>query len=148
MIYLGSDHRGFKKKEFIRKFLYINNFDFEDLGALAYKQEDNYTKYAEQVASLVSKNKNSKGILFCGSGSGVCIVANKFDGVRATLGLSKKQVLKSREDDDINILCIASDFLSNREIKNMIKAFLKTDFDNKTRHKKRILEIKKLEENN
>lgn len=148
MIYIGSDHRGFAKKEFLRKFLYANNYEFEDLGAFEYKKTDNYTEYAQKVASLVSKNKAAKGILFCGSGSGVCIVANKFDGVRATLGVSSKQVLKSREDDDINILCIASEFFRNREIKKMVKAFLKTDFDNKVRHKNRILEIKKLEENN
>lgn len=148
MIYLGSDHRGFAKKENLRKFLYKYDFEFEDLGALEYKKTDNYTQYAQKVASLVSKDENSKGILFCGSGSGVCIVANKFDDVRASLGLSAKQVLKSREDDDINVLCIASDFKTNRETIKMVKAFLKTEFDNKARHKRRILEIKKLEANN
>lgn len=148
MIYLGADHRGFSLKEKVAKWLFELGYEFEDMGAQSLDLNDDYTKYAEEVGSLVSKQKGSRGILICGSGAGVEITANKFDGVRASLGKSPDQVAAGRRDDNTNILVLAADFTQESEAKEMLKAFLETKFDGKTRHKKRLREIEKIEVNN
>lgn len=149
MIYIGADHRGFHLKEKIIRWIYdLRKYDFEDLGALIYDEKDDYTKYAELVASLVSKNEKSCGILICGSGVGVEVVANKFDGIRASVGKNAKQVEAGRMHDDMNILVLAADFTKDNEASGMVKTFLETKFDNLSRHKKRLTEISHLEANN
>lgn len=148
-VYIGSDHRGFKLKEKVVRWIYdLRKYDFEDLGALTYDEKDDYTKYAQLVASLVTDNNKSLGILICGSGVGVEVVANKFDGIRASVGKNAKQVEAGRSDDDMNILVLAADFTKDVEAKGMVKAFLETKFDNLYRHKRRLTEISKLEANN
>ncbi len=103
-IFLGSDHRGFTLKEKIARWLFEMEHAYMDLGAEKLDSHDDYTKYAEEVASLVAKNENSRGILLCGSGVGVDVVANKFDGIRSSIGKSVLQVEAGRNDDDMNIL--------------------------------------------
>lgn len=147
-VYIGSDHRGFSLKERIIKWLFENSYTMEDLGADLYDKGDNYTKYASEVASIVSKDNTGLGILLCGSGVGVNVVANKFDGVRASVGKSKAQVKAGRKDDDMNILVIAADFTKKKEAIDMVETFLKTKFTGKERHKKRLFEISKIEVNN
>lgn len=150
-IYLGADHRGFALKEKIKNWLSEWNCSFEDFGAYKHDQMDDYTIYAEKVASVVADEYRSnglKGILICGSGVGVDVAANKFDGVRASFGKSEKQIEAGRRDDDMNILVLAADFTKDEEAKDMVKVFLETEFDEKERHKKRLEEIKRIEENN
>lgn len=148
MIFLGADHRGFVLKEKIAKWLFDMNKEYQDYGANHLDPKDDYTKYAESVASVVAKNDNSKGILLCGSGVGVEVVANKFDGVRAAIGKDVLQVIAGRRDDDMNILVIAADFTSEKEAKAMVIAFLETKFSGKARHERRLDEIERIEANN
>lgn len=147
-IYLGADHRGYELKEKIAKWLFELNKEFLDLGAVTLDPTDDYTKYATEVASLVAKNEDSRGVLLCGSGVGVEVVANKFDGVRAAIGKSVAQIKAGRNDDDMNVLVIASDFTSEKEAKAMLIAFLETKFSGKARYEKRLDEITKIEANN
>lgn len=147
-IYLGADHRGYRLKEKIFPYLVDQNYLVEDYGAYEYLKEDDYTEYAEKVASVVADQKGSQGILFCGSGVGVDVVANKFDGVRASIGKETGQVKAGRRDDDMNILVIAADFTKEDEAKEMIKVFLETGFDKAKRHKRRLEDIRRIEENN
>jgi ribose 5-phosphate isomerase B len=147
-IYIGSDHRGFLLKEKVAKWLFELGYEFMDLGANHLDPKDDYTKYAESVASLVANNKNSKGILLCGSGVGVDVAANKFDGVRASIGINANHVKAGRNDDDMNILVIAADFTKEEIAKEMLTAFLETEFSGKARFKKRLEDIGKIEANN
>lgn len=147
-VFIGSDHRGYELKEKITKWLFEWEYEFVDLGAHSFDGGDDYTKYASQVASLVVENKNSQGILLCGSGVGVDVTANKFDGVRASIGIDAEQVRRGRTDDDMNILVIAAEHTGEHETKEMIKTFLEAKFDEKARHVRRLQEIKKIEENN
>ena len=153
-IYIGSDHRGFHLKEKIFKWLVENDYLVEDMGAYEYDKEDDYTLYAEKVASVVGASSVTKatedirGVLLCGSGVGVDIVANKFDGVRASVGIDSEQIKSGRKDDDMNILVLAADHTGEHKAKDMVKAFLETKFDKKTRHKRRLSEIEKIEANN
>ncbi len=147
-IYIGADHRGYKLKEKIAIWLFELGYTFFDLGALTLNPNDDFTKYAEEVASLVARNDDSKGILLCGSGVGVNVVANKFDGIRAGIGKTASQVMAARKDDDMNVLVIASDFTKDQEARDMLATFLETKFSGKKRHLRRLNEIGKLEENN
>lgn len=147
-VYIGADHRGYRLKEKIAKWLFEKKYAFEDVGAQSLKPNDDYTLYATEVALMVSKNEGSKGILLCGSGVGVDVVANKFDGIRASIGKSVGQVKAGRKDDNMNILVIAADFTKETEAIDVIKAFLTTKFDEKIRYKRRLEDIKRIEENN
>jgi len=97
---------------------------------------------------VVASEKEARGILICGSGVGVDVAANKFDGIRASIGKNAQQVIAGRRDDDMNILVLAADFTKANEAQEMVKAFLETKFDGLARHKKRLREIRKLEANN
>jgi len=135
-------------KEKIAKWLFDWGYTFQDLGAERLEPKDDYTVYAQRVASLVWKEEGSRGILLCGSGVGVDAIANKFDGVRASLGKNPDQVRAGRNDDDMNILVLAADFTKDEEAKGMLKAFLETKFAGKERFVRRLEDIKKIEANN
>lgn len=147
-VYIGSDHRGFYLKEHIKPWLAHWGYEFEDVGAIILDPDDDYTNYARVVALKVQDDKKARGILLCGSGVGVEIVANKFDGVRAGIGKTADQVKAGRHDDDMNVLVLASDFTKENEAKNMIEVFLKENSGNAKRFKKRLDDIKKIEDNN
>jgi ribose 5-phosphate isomerase B len=147
-VYLGSDHRGYYLKEKIAKWLYEKEYDFFDVGAQNLDLSDDYTKYASEVASLVANEKGGRGIVLCGSGVGVDVVTNKFDGIRASVGKSEEQIKAGRNDDDMNILVIAADYTDEYEARGMVKAFLETKFEGKERYKRRLKEIEKIEANN
>jgi ribose 5-phosphate isomerase B len=147
-IYIGSDHNGFELKEKIAKWLFEMKYEFVDLGANTLDPQDDYTKYAEEVALLVRDNEGSKGVLLCGSGVGVDIVANKFDGIRASIGKNVQQVHAGRNDDNMNVLVLAADYTSEKEAKAMLIAFLETKFSGKDRYEKRLEEIERIEANN
>ncbi len=147
-VFLGSDHRGYYLKEKIARWLYDAKYDFFDVGAESLDLHDDYPKYAGEVASLVVSTKSSRGIILCGSGVGVNATANKFDGIRASIGICVKQIKAGRNDDDMNILVIAADYTDEYEAKEMVKAFLETKFGKKERYKRRLKEISKIEANN
>lgn len=147
-VFLGSDHRGYYLKEKIAKWLFEWKSDYLDVGAQNLDLADDYTKYASEVASLVANTKGGRGIVLCGSGVGVDVVVNKFDGIRASVGKTKEQIEAGRNDDDMNILVIAADYTDEYEAKDMVKAFLETKFEAKERQKRRLKDIEKIEANN
>lgn len=147
-IFLGADHRGYELKEKIAKWLFEMEYPYQDLGAYHLDPKDDYTKFASEVGSLVAKTPNSRGVLLCGSGVGVDVMANKFDGVRSSIGKDVFQVEAGRNDDDMNILVIAADYTNEKEAKAMLIAFLETQFSGKARYERRLQEIKEIEENN
>ena len=175
MIYLGTDHRGFALKEKIKQWLSEWGYQYEDLGALEYSQDDDYVDFISKVAQKVSENpQNNKGIVLGMSGQGEAMVANKFKGVRAAvfygpsnknwiwsflLGFwvalvafltyrnhNKKIIRLSRQHNDANVLSLGSFFLTERAAKNAIKLWLETNFSGEERHIRRIEKIKILEE--
>ena len=147
-IVIGSDHRGFRLKEELKKHLSTKKITVIDVGAPHYNKDDDYTLYAEKVAVFVSKTPNTHGILICGSGVGVDVAANKFDGIRSSIGFTPEQVKAGRVHDDMNVLVLAADFLSEVKAKLLVDSFLLNRFDNMDRHKRRLLDIEHIEENN
>jgi ribose 5-phosphate isomerase B len=147
-IYIGADHRGYDLKEKMKEWLTKLDVEFVDLGAYTYDESDDYPQFAEKVGYMVASEENSLGILLCGSGVGVDVVANKIDGIRASIGKEKAQVIAGRRDDKMNVLVIAADFTTQKECEAMLEAFLSTNYEENERHNRRLAEIEKLEESN
>ena len=144
-VYLGSDHAGFELKEEIKSYLQENGYEVEDCGAFTFDKNDDYPDFIAKAAINVSKNPNSKGIVFGKSGAGECIVANKIKGIRAILGFNKENVKLSRLHNDANILSLGSAFVNDELAKELVELFLETPFSNEERHKRRIDKITKIE---
>ena len=132
MIYLASDHAGFKLKENIRDFLAKQGYQVADLGNHNLSPNDDYPDYAEKVARAVQESlKSNKGILLCGTGQGVCMTANKFKGIRAALGYSVAAAKQSRAHGDSNILCLPGKSLSAEQAKKSSVLGSKKNFPEK-----------------
>ena len=144
-IALGSDHRGYKIKEKIKNFLFNSGRKVKDFGCFSEDSCD-YPDYALPVGKNVSEKKFNCGILFCATGIGMSIVANKVPGIRAALCLNKEMAKFSREDNQANVLCLPANFLSLKEMKEIIKIWLNTKFVG-GRHKRRVNKIIKIERN-
>ena len=144
MIFLGSDHTGFKLKEKIKKFLDKKKISYEDLGPKKYNKNDDYPDFVIPVAKKVAKNKNSKGIVLGYSGQGEAIAANKVKGIRAVVyyGKNPRIITLSRQHNDANILSLGAGFLKEKEAASAIDKFLKTKFKG-GRHKRRLRKIEK-----
>lgn len=148
MIYLGADHGGFALKEKIKDWLSEWNFQFKDLGNTIFNPDDDYPDFAMPVAEKVNQVSGDLGILVCRSGQGMDVVANKFPGIRSVLCFSVPHARQSRQHLDANVLCLASDYVSEVEVKEIIHAFLTTEFSSEERHQRRLAKIQKLEEKN
>jgi ribose 5-phosphate isomerase B len=144
MIYIAADHRGFRLKEEIKKWLETELYEFRDLGAYEYDKEDDYPLYAIKIGETVIK-ENARGILICGSGAGASIAANKVRGIRAGLCTSVRQAASARSDDNINLLCLSADWVSVEDNQKITDTFLKTPFSSEERHIRRINQIKDYE---
>lgn len=148
MIYIGADHCGFKLKEALKEFLVIKGIQFLDLGNTHFSKSDDYTDIGYIIAKKVAGENKNSGILICGSGIGICIAANKVKGIRAGLATTISMAKKGREDDDINILCLASNVINMATSKKILLTFLKTKFLKKVRYVRRIKEIEEIERKN
>lgn len=140
-LYLGSDHAGFEVKEKLKKFLDSNKIAYEDLGAKKYDKKDDYPDFAFKVGEKVASDKNSKGILVCGSGAGMVIAANKIRGVRAVEGYDSYSARMSRIDNDANVLGLRARNFSFDKIKKIVSVWINTDFSWEKRHTRRIRKI-------
>ena len=146
MIYIASDHGGYKLKEQVKKFLKSQKTEFTDLGPSKLIKDDDYPDFAAKVAGKVSRNPmRDQGMLICRSGQGVCIAANKFKHVRAALVWNTKQAKMSRNDDMSNILCLPSDYISAGMAEKIVTTWLATPYSTEERHIRRIKKISELE---
>jgi ribose 5-phosphate isomerase B len=153
MIYLGADHRGFELKEAIKDYLKSDGRAFEDLGDTELNPEDDYPIYAEKVGKKVVEDSgqgqnDGRGIVICGSGAGVDMVANKINGIRCALAFDVERAREAREHDNANVLALPADALESNVALEMVKTFLETPFSDIPRHERRIEEIEKVEEGN
>ena len=138
-IFISSDHAGFKLKELIKKHLKKKNLNFQDLGP-NYENSVDYPDYAHKVAKKVKVNRNNIGILVCGSGTGMNIVANKHKNIRAAQCFNLKSTKLSRLHNDANIITLGSRLITKKNAFKFVDIFLSTKFDG-GRHKKRVNKI-------
>ena len=127
-IFLSSDHGGFELKEKVKSFLIDNNFEYEDLGCSSLEPVD-YPDYAKLLSKKIKDNNNSKGILFCGTGIGISMAANRFSHIRAALCTSVEMASKSRKHNDANVLALGGRILEDKLALEIVKEFLQTDFE-------------------
>lgn len=142
-VMMGSDHRGFELKEKIKKHLRSKGWQITDMSPEK-NQSDDYPDIAIAVAEKISQ-VNGLGVLVCGSGAGVCVAANKVNGVRAAMAINPRQARKMKEDDDINIVCLSNDFISEDENTEIVEEFLNSVFASEERFIRRIQKIKQYE---
>ena len=138
-IFISSDHAGYKLKEFIKSYLDKKKFRFTDLGPFNDSKVD-YPDFAHKVARKVKINTNHVGVLICGSGMGMSIVANKHRNIRAAQCFNLKSTKLSRLHNDANIITLGSRLLKKKNALNCINVFLNTKFEG-GRHIKRIKKI-------
>lgn len=143
-IYIGSDHRGFWLKSKLVEFLRNNGFDAKDVGNFEYDQKDDYPDIAKKSVKFILKNKNSRGILICGSGAGVCIAANRLRKIRAVETHDSRIAKASRRDDDTNILCLGADFIEEKEAQKVVLDWLGEKFEKTERRVRRIKKLDKI----
>ena len=140
-ILISNDHAGVELKNAVNNFLKNNGYVVENLGDNSGKSID-YPDIIHPLAKEISNNKNKKGIIMCGTGNGVSMVANKYKGVRAGLCWSKEIAELIRKHNDANILSLPARFLSIKEALEIVEVFLKTDFEG-GRHERRVNKIDK-----
>ena len=138
-IYISSDHAGYSLKEYIKTYLKKKNVKFFDLGP-SNKNKVDYPIYAHKVAKRVKINKKNVGILVCGSGTGMCITANKHKNIRAAQCFSPKSTKLSRLHNDANIITLGSRLISKKNALNYVRIFLSTKFEG-GRHLRRVKKI-------
>ncbi len=140
MIYLGADHRGFDLKEKIKDWLKDKHYEFVDLGNEKLDTEDDYPDFALKVIKKIKK-EGDFGILFCGSGVGMDIVANRFGHIRCALGFTPQQMRIAKRDDNVNCLAIPADFSTEGEARSIIEMFLETTFAGGEKYDRRLKKI-------
>ena len=136
VIVVGCDHRGFVRRDTIRKHLLSLNYDVMDVGTHNSDPVD-YPNIAQSLCKELLDGSR-KGILVCGSGFGMSITANRNKGIHAVVCRNTKDTEAARQHGDVNVLCIGSDFTSDVETIRIIDTFLNTAFDNEERLIRRI----------
>lgn len=150
-IFIAADHRGFELKNKLMEYLQAKDIRIEDMGNYQYDPGDDYPDFAKKVAQAVLQNpQNFLGIVICGSGVGVSIAVNRYKGIRCGLGFEPDQVKHMRENDHVNVLSLAADYLmvdnngpGLEKAKKLVDIFISTPVKNQEKYQRR---IKKLDE--
>ncbi len=142
-IIIGADHAGFALKESLKSCLVRLGLEITDVGTGNADSVD-YPDFGCRVAAGVSCGAYSRGILVCGSGVGMTIIANKYPRVRAALCLDEETAELSRRHNDTNILCLAGRKTDPEKAEKIIEIWLKTAFEG-GRHNRRIEKIREIE---
>lgn len=142
-IAIGSDHRGYSIRPKIVNLLKNMGHEVVDVGTFNQSPVD-YPDVAEAVARKVSSGEVDRGILFCGTGLGMCIAANKIPGIRAVPCHDDLTAEMSRRHNDANILCLSADLLGERLITRIVEVWLNTPFEG-GRHARRVEKIAAIE---
>lgn len=145
MLYLGSDHAGFHLKEAVKEYLAKQKIEFHDLGNHAFEPEDDFPDYAKRVAEKVAGTKH-RGILFCGSATGMVIAANKFSSIRAGAVFTDYMARQAKEHDDVNVLVLAGRLINKEEAQRFTHIWLRTKFSKEKKYRRRVNKTKQFED--
>ena len=143
-IHIATDHAGYKLKESVKKILSDKGYSITDHGAYAYDALDDYPDFIFPAAKAVANDKNSRGIIFGGSGQGEAMAANRITGVRAAVfyGGNPDIPTISRRHNNANILSKGARFVSSKGIVNVLEDWLETPFEG-DRHIRRLQKLDK-----
>jgi ribose 5-phosphate isomerase B len=144
-IYLGADHQGFAMKEQVFAYLVKRGHNVEDVGDKELDPNDDFPQFAQLAALKVlgDTDPDPRAILLCGGGQGMCMAANRFSGIRASVIWDAYEAKMTRNDNDSNILCLPSRVLASdqREWQDIIDTWLTTPFAAAPRFKRRNAQI-------
>ncbi|WP_104697223.1 MULTISPECIES: ribose 5-phosphate isomerase B [unclassified Helicobacter] len=137
--FLATDHAGVELAGFIKDFLIKREIKVECFLPQESERVD-YPDYAHKLCEAILKNQDSRGILVCGTGIGMCISANRFKGIRAALCTDSYMAKMTRLHNDANVLCLGARLSGIGEVESILEAFLDTEFEG-GRHLQRIQKI-------
>ena len=140
-ILISNDHAGTELKKEIVEHIKANGHTVKNYGDDSGESVD-YPDFIHPLAKQISNKNEEKGIIICGSGNGVSMVANKYQGVRAALCWNKEIASLSRQHNNANVLSLPARFLTTDEAIEIVKTFLETDFEG-GRHERRVNKINK-----
>lgn len=143
MIAIGSDHGGFKLKESIKKYLDGKHIEYKDFGTDSEASCD-YPDYAKAVCQAVTTGAYEKGLLFCGTGIGISMAANKCRGIRAAVCSDAYSAKYSRLHNNANVLCLGGRVVGPGLAEELVEVFLNTEFEG-GRHARRVQKIMDIE---
>ena len=146
MIALGSDHGGYKLKEEIKKYLDEIGLEYKDFGTHNEERCD-YPEFAEKVAKAVQTKECEKGILVCGTGFGVSIVANKFKGIRCASCWNEEVAKLLKGHNNANVIALPGRFINVSQAIVILRAWIATEFM-EGRHSERLQMIENIENEN
>jgi ribose 5-phosphate isomerase B len=142
-IILASDHAGLELRQALVSLLQEKGVSFQDVGPTSSESVD-YPDFAKKVARAVAAGEYTLGVLVCGTGIGMSIVANKYRGIRAALCSTEFEARMAREHNDANILCLGQRVLGVGVAKGILEAFLATPFAG-GKHARRVQMIREAE---
>ncbi len=142
-IVLAADHGGFKNKEIINDWLIDQGFETVDAGAFMLDPKDDFPDFVSTAITLAQANEEEtwKIIMWCRSGVGVMMAANRFPGIYCGFGYCVEQVVAATRDDRLNALALASDYVPLEKQKLMIEAFLQTKPSQAERFSRRLRKL-------
>lgn len=142
-IVLACDHGGFQLKEIIKKHLIKKGYNIMDIGVYGNASVD-YPDYGQKAAELVASGEADKGIIFCGTGIGISIAANKVKGIRCALCTNEYMSRMSRLHNNANMLALGGRVLGEDVAVGIVDVWLATEFEG-GRHEKRVKKLMEIE---
>jgi ribose 5-phosphate isomerase B len=141
MIYIATDHAGWKTKEAIKDWLVKKGLPFADKSEKFFDAKDDYPGFANLVAKAVKKDVNAIGVLICDTGVGMAIAANRVKGIRAALVFNNWMARRAREHNHANIIVFGDELQKIPQVITMLQTFLKTKFSSASRHRRRVRQL-------
>lgn len=144
-IYLGADHNGFHLKEKVFAYLSKRGYAVQDVGDKELDPEDDFPEFAQAAATKIigDTDKDPRAILICGGGQGMCMAANRFRGIRASVIWDSYEAKMTRNDNDSNVLCLPARVLDENSDpwKDIIDTWLETPYADAPRYRRRNAKI-------
>jgi len=144
MIAIGCDHGGYRLKEQIKAYFDKRDIEYYDYGCYSEESAD-YPVYAVKVTEAIVKEEAGCGILFCTTGIGISMAANKAKGIRAAVCTNEYCAEMTRRHNDANVLCLGAAVVSEAEALKITEIFLNTEFEG-GKHLRRVQQIAQIEE--
>jgi len=144
-IYLGADHQGFAMKEEVFAYLVKRGYQVEDVGDKELDPDDDFPQFAQLAALKVlgDTDPDPRAVLLCGGGQGMCMAANRFSGIRASVIWDAYEAKMTRNDNDSNVLCLPSRVLEGKKEvwQDILDTWLTTPFADAPRFRRRNAQI-------
>lgn len=145
-IFIGSDHNGFNLKAKLKEYLTQRGYQVTDVGGEVLDPNDDFPEFAAKAATAVLTNDAAVAILLCGGGQGMCMAANRFKGIRASLLWDEQEARLTRNDNDANVACLPARIMEQdlEQCYRVLDAFLTTPFAAAPRYNRRNLQLDNL----